>query len=81
MTLYINGVQVDIQAAIVINSVTGTQLSFQHIYFARVAQNAEDDNSNHLCEPNPCQNGGTCLSTTNFTYICLCPTLWRGCFF
>ncbi|CAF4489200.1 unnamed protein product [Rotaria socialis] len=30
-----------------------------------------------FCSPNPCQNGGTCLSTSN-TFLCLCELPWSG---
>ena len=36
LTLTINGIQVDVQAAIVIDTKHKNQVSFKHIYFARV---------------------------------------------
>ena len=36
ITLTIYGIQVDIQAAIIINSQTGIQMSFNNVYFVRL---------------------------------------------
>ena len=33
--------------------------------------------SNDRCSSNPCQNGGTCISTFN-GYVCQCPDNWEG---
>ena len=79
MTIHINGVQVDIQAAIVINSITGTQVSFQHIYFARlIGENAETENLKDPCIPNPCKNNSLCLPTENNNYSCLRSSMFSG---
>ena len=78
----INGIQVDIQAAIIIDSKFGTQISFQHIYFARVNpggdNNGGDVNTTNICTKKPCQNGGFCVVVTNTTYNCLCTAGWGG---
>ena len=75
----ISGIQVDIQAAIIIDKSIGRQVSFEHIYFARV--NPGGDYSNNLTNPclsSPCKNGGFCsvVDSTNFT--CLCAAGWGG---
>jgi hypothetical protein len=77
--LTISGIQVDIQAAIIIDKSFGRQVSFEHIYFARV--NLGGDYSNNLTNPclsSPCKNGGLCslIDSTNFT--CLCTAGWGG---
>ena len=30
------------------------------------------------CQPNPCQNGGTCCPTSPNTFICQCPMFYSG---
>ena len=77
MTIHLNGVQVDIQAAIVINSITGVQTSFQHIYFARIGGDNMDKNDDP-CIPNPCKNNGLCLPSINRTFSCLCSSFSSG---
>ncbi len=82
MTLTINGIQVDIQAAIVIGSQYGDQVSFQHIYYSRVTPgtdiHASANNRTTLCSRRPCQNGGLCVVTSSTTYQCLCTAGWGG---
>ena len=31
-----------------------------------------------VCEPNPCENGGTCVKRGNATFICECPPPFQG---
>lgn len=85
VTLVIYGIQVDIQAAVVINSRTGVQIAFQHVYFARVASVGSDLNDlysnvnvKNPCSPNPCNNDGLCTLSVNFTYACVCTAFWGG---
>lgn len=85
VTLIIYGIQFDIQAAAVINSQTGAQISFQHIYFARVNAFGSDVSDqyanvtvNNPCSPNPCSNQGLCTISINFTSSCTCSALWGG---
>jgi hypothetical protein len=77
-TISINGIQVDIQAAIIISS-TGQQLSFQHIYFARANPIGDEGvNITTSCSKNPCQNSGFCIVVTKTDYKCLCTAGWEG---
>ena len=82
MTLIINGFQVDIQAAIIIDSKFGNEVSFEHIYFARANPNGDqyDSPSNNTtpCTKNPCQNGGLCVLLSKTHYSCLCTAGWLG---
>ncbi|CAJ0585009.1 unnamed protein product, partial [Mesorhabditis spiculigera] len=36
------------------------------------------DLENNPCDPNPCQNGGSCSNGTDFTYGCSCPAGYTG---
>ena len=88
ITLTIYGIQVDIQAAIVISAQTGVQLSFQHVYFARLTPAGSDQSDAYSnssvfnpCLPNPCQNQGLCYLSINYTSTCLCTALWSGEYF
>lgn len=81
LTLTINGIQIDIQAAIIISSSSKKQVSFQHIYFARVepgGDNFPSTNISTICTKNPCQNGGYCVVLSKTTYNCLCTAGWGG---
>ena len=74
LTLSINGIQIDIQAAIIIDTSYGRQVSFQHIFFARAIPGGDQypSNSNFktLCFKQPCQNGGLCVVVSN-SYNCI----------
>ncbi len=82
ITLVINGIQVDIQAAIIIDTTYGTQVAFQHVYFARAfpGGDAYEPGSNKTtpCSSRPCENGGLCVVTSNTTFNCLCAAGWGG---
>ena len=82
VTLTINGIQVDIQAAIIIDPTYGTQISFQHIYFARVNPGGDNyaaaNNMTTPCSNTPCANGGFCVVVTKTSYNCLCTAGWGG---
>ena len=81
MTLTINGFQIDIQAALIIDRKFGNQVSFKHIYFARVAPGSDpytSNNENTPCTNNPCLNDGFCVVLTNSSYDCLCTAGWGG---
>jgi hypothetical protein len=84
VTLTINGIQIDIQAVIIIDLNFGNQLSFQNIYYARVTPTADTYPSGikpvTLCSKAPCKNGGYCVSTSSTTYDCLCTAGWDGSF-
>ena len=72
----------DIQAAIVIDSTYKTQISFEHIYIARVNPGGDSygssTNASTPCSRVPCQNNGFCVVITNTTYKCLCTAGWEG---
>ena len=71
LTLSINGIQIDIQAAIIISS-SGRLLSFQHIYFARVNPIGDvAENNTNPCSNNPCQNDGFCVVVSNTIHECI----------
>ena len=79
VTLTINGIQVDIQAAIVIDIKHKNQVSFKHIYFARVQPGGDSiSNVTTPCTKTPCQNGGFCVVVTNKLYNCLCTAGYGG---
>jgi hypothetical protein len=72
-------------AAIIINSQTGIQMSFKHVYFVRLIPAGSDQSDSYSnstianpCFPNPCQNQGLCSLSINNTYTCLCTALWSG---
>ena len=67
----------DIQAAIIVNSAFGTEVSFQHIYFARANPGGDEyaagSNKTTPCSSNPCQNGGLCVvDSRQSSFNCLC---------
>jgi len=68
----INGIQVDIQAALIIDPQKG-QIGFQHIYFARAYPGGDEyapaSNKTTPCSKQPCQNGGLCVASST-TYEC-----------
>ena len=74
LTMTISGIQIDIQAAIIIDTSYGRQVSFQHIFFARAIPGGDQypSNSNFktLCFKQPCQNGGLCVVVSN-SYNCI----------
>ena len=82
VTLQINGIQVDIQAAIVIDTAVGTQVSYEHVYFARVnpggANSISAFDALTPCSQSPCINGGSCIASKNETFKCICTTGWKG---
>ena len=82
MSVIVNGVQVDFQAALVINN--GIQ-SYQHVYVVRDSGGGDDqfqifnlNNNPCLANNNPCKNGGTCYNGYNKTFSCNCPTQYTG---
>ena len=85
LTLPINGIQVDIQAAIILDSSDHTQISFEHIYFARVNPGGDSyaaaNNETTPCTQSPCRNGGFCVVVTDTKYNCLCTAGWGGMYF
>ena len=78
----ISGIQVDIQAALVIDTTYGTQVNFEHIYFARA--NLGGDyygsalNRTTPCSSSPCQNGGLCSLINSTAFNCFCTAGWGG---
>ena len=81
VTLLINGIQVDIQAVIIIDKSSGQQLSgSNYMYFARATPGGDEaaNNKTTPCSNNPCQNGALCVIVTNKNYNCLCTAGWAG---
>ena len=39
---------------------------------------SESSSSSGTCDPNPCQNGGTCEDIGNGDYTCQCPGVYGG---
>jgi hypothetical protein len=79
--MFINGIQVDIQSAIVI-SMHKQPVSLHYMYFVRATPGVDEygaDNSPASpCYNSPCENGGFCVVVSNMTYNCLCTTGWTG---
>ena len=72
----INGIQIDIQPAIIIDSKLGTQVSFQYIYFAKASDQFSTIST--PCSQFPCKNGGHCVAVNETVYNCLCALGWEG---
>ena len=72
MSIGIDGTQVDFQAAIV-----GDSLTYMHYYEIQAnvfgSDIGGDEVFNGTCEPNPCENGGTCRIGLGNYFSCLCP--------
>ena len=80
-TLLINGIQVDIQAVIIIDKSSGQQLiGSKYMYFARATPVGGESANNKTtpCSNNPCQNGALCVIVGNQAYNCLCTAGWAG---
>jgi hypothetical protein len=78
----INGIQVDIQSIIVINSYGQQPFPLQYMYIVRANPGGDEyapaNNQTNPCSNKPCQNGGVCVFTSNTTYNCLCTAGWTG---
>ena len=83
-TSFINGTQIDFQVAIIFDSNTGIQSSYEHLYFVRnvVAGNDRNESTNMTandpCLKIQCGNGGSCLIGFNNLPLCLCPSEYSG---
>ena len=77
MSIEIEGTQVDFQAAIV-----GDSLSYMHYYEIQVNLFGSDvsgsEEFNGTCNPNQCENDGTCQIGLGNSFSCLCPDGYTG---
>ena len=88
LTTFIAGIQVDIQAAVVYDSITGIQTALNYLYIVR--NNIEGDDQpdtfsntqvHNPCSSNPCQNGGACAIGIKGDFVCFCPGGFTGIVF
>ena len=77
MSIGIEETQVDFQAAVV-----GDSLSYVHFYEIQVNIFGSDASGsevfNGICDPNPCENGGTCQIGFGNRLSCQCPGGYIG---
>ena len=82
MSLFINGIQIDFNMAIVFNA-ENNSVSYQTILTAQSDNFADSQFSfnQNPCVSYPCQNGGSCMTGYNDTYLCVCSSSFTGFFF
>ena len=84
MSAVINGTQVDFEAAILTQF--GRQF-YKHYYTVRETAAGSDINDQYAnltittCDPNPCENSGTCSLGFAGSFYCVCPKFFIGTFY
>jgi hypothetical protein len=85
LTTFISAIQVDIQAAVVYDSISGIQSAFNYLYFIRNNLKGDDqpDTFSNVqfespCTSNPCQNGGACMIGMTGGFVCYCVAGFTG---
>jgi hypothetical protein len=73
--------QIDIQPLFKLDT---SQYEFEYIYYVRNTIVGNDQGSSldqynyDHCDPNPCQNGGTCSIGFKIAFSCFCPENFNG---